>query len=77
MFEDLQKQHEQNVKSMNRRFIRTVLIILAVMVALIGSCTYVITSQVEKAGGVKQIMIDAGEDIKDIKQEIDNHEPES
>lgn len=61
-------------KKLNRQFMRLVLTMIAIMVATVGSCTYFVFSQVEKAGGVKQIAIDVGKNIKDIENEIIKHE---
>ena len=38
----------------------------------VGSCTYIIVKEVEKRGGVRQIVVDIGKEIKSIEQEIDN-----
>lgn len=65
-----------NDKNLKRQFLRMVLTSMVIMMAITGSCTYYVSHTINKAGGVKQIMIDAGKGIKDIKNEVNEHEPE-
>lgn len=47
----------------------TLWIMAALLVSMIGSCA-VFLHAVEKAGGMKQVVIQAGKEIKDIGNEI-------
>lgn len=49
---------------------KTILWVMAgCLVAMIGSCAAILHT-VEKAGGLKQVVIQAGKEIKDIGKEI-------
>ncbi|MEE8288940.1 MAG: hypothetical protein V3R25_05960 [Nitrosomonadaceae bacterium] len=50
------------------KMILTVLGLCALAAISVSSCNSVIT----KAGGMKQVLIDAGKEIKEIKKEIDS-----
>jgi len=52
---------------------KTVLSIMAVIVLVIGASLYMALSAIDEAGGINQIIIDAGKDIKDISREIEKH----
>lgn len=43
---------------------------IVVMVLLIGTTTWLVSTAVEDAGGVKQILIDVGRDAKDIVNKV-------
>ena len=46
------------------------IVFAAVFVLFIGSCRYTVVS-INEAGGLKQLIIDAGKDIKEISKAID------
>lgn len=60
------------MKSTKNNFLKDFLKYIAVMAfllsGLIASCKYLI----EQNGGIKQIIIEAGKEVKEIKKEIDN-----
>lgn len=52
-----------------------VLLVIGVLMLLGG--IYQTISLIDQAGGVKQMVIDAGKEIKEISHEIDKHDVES
>jgi len=54
---------------------RLVVLIGVLFVLFIGNCAYM-GYQIEQAGGLGQMAIEAGKGIKDIAHEIDQHQSE-
>jgi hypothetical protein len=48
-------------------------IAVAIMVVLITLLGITVSHQIDKNGGVKQILIDVGKDAKDIVKEVEEH----
>jgi len=48
------------------------IIAIIVMISLFGGIWY-LNTVIEDAGGIKQMIIDAGKEVKDIRREIDKH----
>ena len=59
-----------NISKLEKNLAMLGLILIVVWVSLISIGMY----QVNKAGGFKQIFIEAGKDMKDISAEVDKHQ---
>ena len=53
--------------SIEKKMLLTIIVLLAVSVVGIVDCS----NKIDRAGGMKNIIIDAGKDIKDISKQID------
>ena len=50
--------------------IKTTNVLVIIMIACAIFCFWSVSQQIEDAGGIKQVVIDAGREIKDIGIEI-------
>lgn len=53
---------------------KQMIIVVVVMIALIATLAYRVTSQIEEAGGVKAIVTEIAKDVKDVAREVSEHE---
>ena len=57
---------------------KTNLIVVGILLLVIGFASFVVmhtSNKIEEAGGVEQIIIDAGKAMKDIGHELDKYDP--
>ncbi|QHZ59811.1 hypothetical protein HWD03_gp051 [Alteromonas phage vB_AmeM_PT11-V22] len=60
-----------NTRKTSNNIIKAVIGIMILMaVAFVGSCSYLVHT-VNEAGGVKQVIIETGKEIKDISKQIE------
>ena len=50
---------------------KQIIAVIALLFILIGTMVSSMVSEIEKAGGVKQVIIEAGKEIKEISKDID------
>ena len=60
-----------NVHKTANNIIKVVIgLMILIAVAFVGSCAYLI-GEVNEAGGVKQVIIDTGKEVKDIAKQVE------
>lgn len=57
----------------NNTTIKLLGIVVVVVLVLMALLFININNQIENAGGIKQIAVSVGKDVKDIAREIENH----
>jgi hypothetical protein len=55
------------------RLEKGILSAIVVLILFMGVLSYILVDTINEAGGVKQVLIDAGKDVKDITREIEKH----
>lgn len=65
------RRYKMDVRKTTNNIIKVVIGLMVLSaVAFVGSCTYLI-GEVNEAGGVKQVIINTGKEVKDIAKQIE------